>query len=170
MRFQWSFLAVFMVASGCASSGSAPPTASWPAGEYELEATVRYAQDSQASGAVGRETYYADLTVSPEGELTLDTTSGLCLEPLQGKYDPVESAGYRVLECGNAIYRLRPASGQTVSGSVEAEVLESRRVQVCVRYSIGPDGARTCARYTWTVESDRTVKTAPIRVRQLASN
>ena len=75
MKGSASLLLMVLTATACSSAGGglASPSApvSWPAGRYELEASVEYEQDTETREGTETEEYFAELDVLPTGTMNL---------------------------------------------------------------------------------------------------
>ena len=168
MKGSVSLLFMMVAATACSSAGGGPSSSSdpisWPAGEYVLEASVRYRQDSSFGTGSATERYIADLTITPSGSMTLDSSSGLCMDRLLNKVQGDAALGERTFECGNATFSLRPR-GTSVGGEISVSVREEVRQRgPCIAYTTGANGQQVCTEYSWTVVSRMTTKRARLRV------
>ena len=168
MKGSSSFLLLLIAVPACSSTGGspAPPSGplSWPAGQYHIEATVRYNEGSFSQISPARDEYFADLTIAPSGSMTLSSSSGLCQDPFPPAATRDRARGRRSFECGDVTFDLRPM-GQTINGDALASVREAYlRRGPCRRYEAGSDGRRRCVEYSWTVEHRMTVKRARLRI------
>lgn len=148
------------LAQGCgggggAPSGPAPPgVVRWPVGEYELVADLDYGRR--------RVTHRATLAVAEGGELTLVSSTGICLP------DPRERMNRgnrrRSFVCGDAVFALEPFGG-IVRGevSVRAEITV-QGARECVRYETTRTGAQVCTQWTQPLETRMTTLTEKLRV------
>jgi len=69
---------------------------------------------------------------------------GIRRDPLPAQVQRDLARGRRSLDCGGAIYWLRPAAG-TVRGEMVVTVREEqRRSAGCARYTVGADGEPEC--------------------------
>ncbi len=162
-------LSVCLLLAGCASAGGedpfrprtfgvpAPPL-SWPTGQYVLEATIRYPQDSRHAEYTAIERHSAELTIAPNGTMSLSSPFGSCRDPRPDAAMD-RARGTRSFDCGTATYHLRPGRG-TVIGELVATVLEERRVRGrCIQY----DGGE-CSEFSWDIQSRQTDKRARLTV------
>lgn len=159
---RFALLLIFLTA--CASGGRPSGPVSWPTGQYRLEGTVEYTNDTSFSSQTTQETYSAELTVTLDGQMSLTSFSGLCIEPSSMRLREDQELGRRSFECGNATYTVWPVA-RTIAGEMSAVVVENRRVRTaCIRYVTSASGAQTCAEYSWEAQPQRTTKHVRLRV------
>ncbi len=168
MKAPSSLPLLVLAASACSTTGApsapAPSPLIWPAGDYVLEASVRYNQATTYSESTLTEDFVAYLNVAPDGSLTLTSSSGLCRDPLDPRARREEARGRRGFECGDVTYAFGPGGG-TIRGEMTAAVWETFRVPgPCKRYGTGADGRSICIEPSWRVVSQRSVKRARLRV------
>jgi hypothetical protein len=161
----WSSL-VFLLAvvPACSSTGGspAPPAGplSWPAGQYRLEATVRYNSEIGPT----RDDYFADLTITLGGSMILTSSSGNCQDPSASAVQRDMARGRRSFECGDVTFDIRPM-GQRIGGEILASVRETYRERgPCRRYETGMDGQRVCVEYSSRVLTRTSLKRERLRI------
>jgi len=124
-------LATSACSSGGPSAGPEPPV-SWTPGRYTLDATI--------PSADGFEQLTADLRIGVDGTMTLQSSSGNCLEPTPAELRRIEQYRWRrrTFRCGDATYAITETSGR-VRGVVRALVTERFRQQIqCAQGRVGP--------------------------------
>jgi hypothetical protein len=168
MKGRSSLPLLILAASACSANAgppaSAPSPLIWPAGEYVLEASVRYNEATPSSESTLTEDFVAYLNVAPDGSLTLTSSSGLCRDPLDPRQRREENRGRRGFECGDVTYAFGPAGG-TIRGEMTARVWETFRVPgPCKRYGATVDGRTVCLEPSWRVVSRSSVKSARLRI------
>ena len=168
MKGSSSLLLLLVAVPACSSTGGAPASprvpVSWPIGAYILEATIEYRDDGAYQSNTSREDYFVDLDIAPGGSLALLNPPGFCRDPTRPEVERDEALRRKTFRCGDFTYVVEPA-GSTVRGELTAVVTERfRRRGQCIRYSVAPDGTRTCAAYRWNVNSRRTRKRARLTV------
>ena len=168
MRGTLPLLLALASVPACSSTGGLPRgPVSWSPGLYRLEAVIEYSQDFRGAAYTARETYTADLIISQDGSMELDSSYGICRDPLPAQVQRDLARGRRSFDCGDAIYWLRPAAG-TVRGEMVVTVREERRrSEGCARYTVGPDGEPECEENSWRVDSQITDKRARLYVSPL---
>ncbi len=137
--------------SACSSGGGGAPEqvapVSWMPGRYALEASVGREMTGQE--------FRADLTVAPDGTMTLDSSSGLCLRPTPSQVLADQARGQATFDCGDAVFRLRAIPG-SVRGEIVASVLEESRTQTaCPVGQAGP---------CYIMRTERVTRRADLRV------
>jgi hypothetical protein len=134
----------------CSSSGGGPAEqvapASWTPGRYALEAEV--------GNSLTDETFTAQLTIGPDGTMTMNSSSGLCQTPTPSQVQRDQERGQATFECGDATWRLRAAPG-TVRGDIRASILEEYRAPTPC-----PSGTGTC----YIMRTQRVTRTADLGV------
>ena len=124
MRYARGIFIVVLGTWACSSSGGGSPEQvaplSWMPGRYALEATVGTELSAQD--------FSAQLAIAADGSMTLNSSSGLCQAPTPSQVQSDLERGQATFECGDAVYRLRAASG-TVRGNIQASILEEYRAQ-----------------------------------------
>jgi hypothetical protein len=157
-------LAALLCAGGCATKGPAASTSlAWPAGRFELAANITY--DNRGSSQTDR--FTADLEIGSDGSLTLNSSSGLCVEPSALRKDSDRERGERTFECGDVRYVLRPA-GSRVIGQVTTSVQVQEVISTCVEYATDKDGNRVCMRTEEHTEMRTMIKQAPVDSRRVS--
>ena len=167
MKGSSSLSFLVLVASACSASGGPPASGRspviWPAGRYDLDASVRYNEATPLEQWTATEEYFAQLTVAPDGTLTLTSSAGLCRDPNPARSRTEEPVGGRAFECGDVTYSLGPEGG-TIGGRISARVRESYRVPgPCRQRATGVGGQDICIRPSWRVEYRTSIKTARLR-------
>lgn len=118
-------LATFMAVAWASVVGCGPqliPTPiAWTPGRYSLEATVG---ETLSAGEIR-----AQLTIAPGGEMSLSSSTGLCRDRDASDVQRDLARGQMMLECGDAVFRVRPVPG-SVRGEVTASVLEEERAEI----------------------------------------
>ena len=155
MKGSASLLVMVVAATACSSTGGAPasPTApvSWPIGEYALEATFEYQNDTANAWQRDRADYFAVLIIAPDGSLTFQSANGICRDPTWSEVDRDEALHRKTFRCGDFTFVVEPA-GSTIRGELTATVTKRIRQRgECVAAT-----STGCGRYRWTVNSDRT--------------
>ena len=149
--------------TACSASQGRPPQAlSWPPGEYALEATVSYA----VGGLTQRNQYRANLLISPEGELSLSSSTRICLDPTRGQAAADRQRRQRTFRCGDVRYVLRPRA-RTVQGGISTSVVEDELVTECVAYGVDANGVRICVEVRERWVSRSVSKGARLRVSEM---
>jgi hypothetical protein len=144
---------------GCASGGGAPAQpVSWPPGEYYLEATITYA----GAGGTGRrdELYSADLYISPDQTLRLDSHFSTCLGATPAELQADARRGVRTFRCGQAALEIRPGR-ETVTARIRTVVQEEYGEQICVQRN----ASGACTQSITTIRTRPVRKQAQMRVR-----
>jgi len=149
---------------GCSSGGGGSSSqlapASWPAGQYELEAALQYRQDSETATETVSEVHNAALEITAGGPMALSDESGVCRE-MASTEGQQGADRRRLFQCRGVTYTIE-MSGQDLGGEVAASVLERVRLnEGCARYRAG---TTVCREYRWTVNTARTTKRAPLTV------
>ncbi|MGE0157933.1 MAG: hypothetical protein AB7T31_00900 [Gemmatimonadales bacterium] len=126
MRADAIAAAVMLGALACAppstySTGTGGPVP-WTPGRYVLEATV-------GTGSLSDQDFRAVLTIAPDGDMTLDSSTGLCRDPTLSQLHQDEASAQRSFECGDAYYRVQPTPGG-VRGDIRATIQEEYEAQV----------------------------------------
>lgn len=169
MRHAHALPFVLATLLGCSGSGGdpAPPPdpVTWPPGIYGLEATIEYRNDHEYGTDSVREDYYAELSITPGGSLTLRNTQTLCRDPTPPEVERDRASRRKTFECQNLTYVLQPA-GSTVRGELSARVVERiRRQGPCLRYSDPAPGVpQRCVQYQWLVSERATAKEARLTI------
>jgi hypothetical protein len=133
------------------STGTGGPVP-WTPGRYVLEATV-------GRGSLSDQDIRGILTVAPDGSLSLESSTGLCRDPSPARTDQDRALAQRTFECGDAVYRVRPAP-TGVRGEVRAGILEE--------YAATVPCPRTSTRASCTImRTRRVVRTAELTVSAL---
>ena len=161
MKRAFVSLAIPIAVAACAgrATRTAEP-APWQAGRYSLEAAINYS----SGGFEKRDEHTADLLISSQGELSMFSSSGVCLDPDAMQQGADQAAGKRTFQCGPVRYELRPA-GSTVQGKIFTTVTEERVTTVCVKYATTPEGNRVCVETQERREQIQTKKSASLQVR-----
>ena len=150
---------IVLAVSACSAGAPASPPGPvvWPVGQYDLQASVPYTRASPVTETTEFEEYLAELTVAPDGSLTLTSSSGLCREPLRPPRRRDEDIRGQSFQCGDdVLYSLEPGSG-TVRGEIRARVVETHRVpRACTRRGV----RQTC----WDIRYRTRTKTVRLRV------
>jgi hypothetical protein len=149
-----TLLGVFTI--GCASGGGAPagPIA-WTPGHYYLEGTITY-----TSGAGNeRDVHTADLYISADQSLRLDSHDAVCRDPTPPELDRDSAQGIRTFECGELTFVLRPLN-ESVRGELRAVVQEGRSESRCVLR----DTAGNCTQSYSQITTRSVTKQARLRV------
>ena len=100
------------------STGTGGPVP-WTPGRYVLEATV--------GGSLSNQDFRAVLTIAPDGAMSMDSSTGPCMDPSPGRAAP-EALARRRFECGDAVYSVQPTPSG-VRGSITASILEEYEAQ-----------------------------------------
>ncbi len=163
MKGSASLLVMVVAAAACSSTGGAPASPPrpvvWPIGEYALEATFEYRNDVQHAWDKVRAYYSAVLVIAPDGSLTFQSANGVCRDPTWSEVDRDEALRRKTFRCGDFTFVVEPA-GSTIRGELTATVTEAIRQRgECLAARVGG-----CARYQWTVKSDRTPKRVRVTV------
>jgi hypothetical protein len=117
--------------------------------------------ESVEVGPSGRQV--ADLTIDANGEMTLDSQSGLCRDPSPTVASEDTARRQRTFVCGDTTYQLRPGNG-AILGNASTRVMEERVVTECVEYGVDANGNRVCTRY-----EDRRVMTRVVKQSRIQS-
>ena len=97
---------------GTGEGGTVP----WTPGRWSMEATV-------GTGSITDSEYSGILTIAPDGAMSLESSSGLCVEPTRAATARDRERGERTFECGEAVYRVR-STPSGVRGEIVASILE----------------------------------------------
>jgi len=161
---------ILLLAPGCASAPSDTGDAvemDWAPGVYLVRSTVGYRSDSAGGSTTGRKEVTGEVTVAPDGPVSMTSSEGLCRDPDPTATQRDRDRGRRRFLCGRATFELRPGS-ESLQGTVELPVVETIRTRgSCEQYVTTEAGGRTCARYENRVKSEETVKTVRIRSRKI---
>ena len=153
--------AIPIAVAACASRATRTAEPSpWQAGRYSLEAAINYS----SGGFERRDEHRADLLISSQGEMSMFSSSGVCLDPDALQQGADQAGGKRTFQCGPVRYELRPAGG-TVLGRIFTTVTEERVTTVCVKYATTPEGNRVCVETQEKREQIQTNKSASLQVR-----
>ncbi len=163
MKGSASLLVMVVAAAACSSTGGAPASppgpVAWPIGEYALEATFEYQNDTAHAWDKVRADYFAVLVIAPDGSLTLQSANGICRDPTWSEVDRDEALRRKTFRCGDFTYVVEPA-GSTIRGELTATVTERiRRHGECLAFWEG-----RCGLYRWTVNNARTQKRVRLTV------
>jgi hypothetical protein len=137
MRGPLAIAGILASALACAapstySTGTGGPVP-WTPGRYALEAVI-------GNGITDQE-FRAVLTITPDGSMSLASSTGLCVDPTPAAADRDRASGQRTFECGEAVYRVRPTPN-SVRGEIIASILEEYEDRIpCASAS---DAQRTC--------------------------
>jgi hypothetical protein len=158
-----AILGVVLLA-GCASgpARTAEPI-SWSPGRYMLEGSVT----TMAGGMNSQEQHTADLLILSTGEMTMFSSSGVCVDPAPVAVGADAARGRRTFLCGEVRYELQPA-GTTVRGRLFTTVIREERTTVCVRYVVNQQGERVCAETQEKIERVQVPASAQLLVRPRA--
>jgi len=163
--FRVSMLAVGVL--GCSTSGARPdsPTdpLSWPTGQYYLEGTVTYRNDSEAGTSTDRASYEAELEIRTDGSMTLSSSSGYCQPRSPEEIRVDQQQRQRTFPCNGVSFVLKPM-GDKVRGEVRASVSESIRVQGPCRQMGRMDGRPTCLAYSYDIRFRQATRTGTLKV------
>ena len=164
MKGSASLLVMVVAAAACSSTGGAPASppgpVSWPTGEYALEATFEYQNDTAYAWDQVRADYFAVLVIAPDGSLTFQSANGVCRDSTWSEVDRDEALRRKTFRCGGFTYVVEPAAGSTIRGQLTTTVTERIRQRgECLAEWTGG-----CGRYRWTVNSYRTQKRARLTV------
>ncbi len=163
MKGTSSLILLLLPVPACSSTGGAPASppgpVSWPTGEYALEATFEYQNDTANAWDRVRADYFAVLVIAPDGSLTFQITNGVCRDPTWSEVDRDEALRRKTFRCGDFTIVVEPA-GSTIRGELTATVTERTRQRgECLAEWTGG-----CGRYRWTVNSHRTPKRVRLTV------
>jgi len=156
---------------GCATSNgvsdSPPEQISWPVGQYLLEGRVAYRTDTQRSTLSESVDYRGELVIRPDGDMRLDSSSGLCEPRLPEQVRVDQRQRQRTFSCMGVSYVLKPA-GESVRGEIRLRVTESiRRRGQCKRTDY-VDGKEVCVAYFFTVDRRQATKRGRLRVTRIS--
>jgi hypothetical protein len=139
-----------LAALGCSGMGGPPSTPiAWTPGRYAVEATLG---ESLSATEVR-----AQLTIAPDHQMRLDSSTGLCQPRTQADIDRDLSRGQATFACGEATFRFRPIPGG-VRGDVRGSVLEEYQAET----SCPPGRAGPC----YIMRTRQVVKSADLTVNQ----
>jgi hypothetical protein len=113
-------MAVACASPSTYSTGTGGPVP-WTPGRYVLEATVGRSLSDQEFRAI--------LTVAPDGSMSMESSTGLCRDPLPDQDGRDDALSRRFFECGDALYIVRPTS-TGVRGDIRASILEEYEARV----------------------------------------
>jgi len=164
---------VMFLIGGCATggdgSGSPENLLTWPHGEYHLEGSIEYRQDTEGRAQTVRVDFQSDLAIGNDSSMRIENPSGVCRDRLPQEVMRDESQRQRTIPCGDVRYVLKPR-GETIIAEIHVSTVESVRRRGQCRRWVTQGGQTVCAAYAYTVVTRRASKNSPMRVVRIGTD